>query len=836
VSRWPLQGSPVFAVLAAQLRDRPLRLAVTIGAIALGIALTAGVYFVNASALAEFARATRYLSGAADLVIDGGRAGLDEALYPAFARRPGVALASPALELELALERGGTLTVLGVDPLLAGRMQPGVYGELAGHFLALLEPDAIALSAAAAAALGLAEGAVLEARVGPELRRLRVVAVLADAGSGRRFGAMDIGTAQWALGRLGRLTRIELRLEPGTDPARFAAALALPPGVVAATPALAEARAATLTRAYRVNLNMLALVALLSGAFLVFATQAQSTLRRRASFGLLRALGARRGEIAGAVLLEGALVGAAGGILGTVLGALIAALVLERLGGDLGAGLLGGATLHLAATPLAALGFVALGVAVSVAGSWLPARRLAAQPTAQALKGGDPVVAPAAARGARLALALVAAGGLAALAPPVAGLPLGGYAAIALLVFGAVLLVPAFATRALPRLSWRRGAIGRLALARLEGTVAQSSISLAAIVVSFSLMVAMAIMVHSFRDSFERWLGQVLPADLYLRVAFGSDTSFLGPAESAAAAALPGVARVEFRRQRPLLLDAARPPLALIARPLDADYLARLPLVARARGLPAGVPVAYVSEAVRDLYAATPGARLELPIGGARHAVVVAGVWRDYARSSGTVVIDLATYRSWSGDATVNEGSVWLAPGHAAAAVEVELRARLAMGASLEFIEAPALKERSLAAFDRAFAITYALEAIAVAIGLAGVAFAFASQALARRAEFGVLRHVGCSRRELAQLLAGEGALLGTLGALYGLLVGSVLSLVLVYVVNRQSFHWSLDFVVPAGQLTLAAAALVLAAAVTARLAARTLLTGAAVRAVREDW
>jgi len=831
-----VSAGAALAVLAAQLRDRPVRLAVTVAAIALGIALTAGVYLVNASALAEFSRASRALAGAADLVVDGGRAGLDEALYPALASRAGVTLASPVLEVEAALGPGGTLTVLGIDPLVAPRLQPAVYADLGVHLRELLAPDAIALSATAAAALGRREGDLLELRIGTALRPLRIVHVLAGEGGARRFAVMDIGSAQWAFGRLGRLTRIELALAPGVEPGRFAGALSLPAGVTAMTPALAEARTATLTRAYRVNLNLLALVALLSGAFLVFATQAQSTLRRRATFALLRALGVRRAEVAAAVLAEGALVGALGGVLGTALGALLATLVLERLGGDLGAGLLGGATPGLALDLPTALAFVLLGTVVAVAGSALPAARIARQPLAQALKGGDPVVAPPAARSLGPALALLALGVLAALVPPVAGLPLGGYAAIALLLFGAVLLVPAFVERALPRLPWRAGPIGRLALARLEGTVSQSAINLAAIVVSFSLMVAMAIMVHSFRDSFERWLGAVLPADLYLRVAPGSETAFLGPAEVRAAAGTPGLARLEFRRQRAVSLDPARPPLALIARPLDAEYLAHLPLVATAASVPAGVARAYVSEAARDLYGAEPGARLRLPLGGVAREVVVAGVWRDYARSTGTVVVDLAAYRAWTGDEGVTDGSAWLAPGHSAAAVEAALRARIGLGASLEFIETPALRERSLAAFDRAFAITYALEAIAVAIGLAGVAFAFASQALARRAEFGVLRHVGCSRRELSRLLAIEGALLGALGALYGLGVGAVLSLVLVYVVNRQSFHWSLDFHVPGGELALAGLALVGAAALTARLAARALVTDAAVRAVREDW
>jgi putative ABC transport system permease protein len=377
--------------------------------------------------------------------------------------------------------------------------------------------------------------------------------------------------------------------------------------------------------------------------------------------------------------------------------------------------------------------------------------------------------------------------------------------------------------------------VPRLALAQLNGTVAQSAVSLAAIVVSFSLMVAMAIMVHSFRDSFERWLGEVLPADLYLRVAPGSDTAYLTPAEAAALGAVPGVARLELRRTTQLSLAPDQPPVTLIARPLG-GATAPLPLVARAARLDPALPNVYASEAMRDLYGYAPGQVVELPIAGRPQRFFVAGIWRDYARSTGALAIERATFEALSGESRYTEGSVWLAPRADGAAVAARIRALLATGDALQLIEAGALKSRSLAAFDRAFAITYALEAIAVAIGLLGVGLAFAMQALARRAEFGMLRHLGLTRREVLAMLSGEGALLGALGAAYGLLVGVALSVVLVFVVNRQSFHWSLEYVVPAGQLAAVAVALVAAAALTARLTGRVATGDAVVRAVREDW
>jgi putative ABC transport system permease protein len=822
------------AVFAAQLRDRPLRLVVAIGAIALGVALAAGVYLVNESALAEFGRATRQLVGDADLVVRGGRGGFAEELFARLAARPEVAIASPVVELEVSLAAGGTLPVLGVDPLVAGTLQPALYGDLVGNFVPLLAPAAIALSARAAEVLGLRAGGTLAVRVGAELRQLRVVAVLPESAYARRLGVMDVASAQWMLGALGRLQRIDLRLRPGVDVARFRASLSLPAGVDAVTPELAEARGANLTRAYRVNLDMLALVALLTGAFLVFATQALAVMRRRQQLALLRALGVTRRELRLAVLAEGAAVGAAGGLLGAFLGLLIARVTLAALGGDLGAGFFEGERVGVSAGPAVLAAFVGLGVLVSIAGAWAPALAAATVAPARALKAGDQEPVAAGGRRPRLALVAALAGVGLALGPPVRGLPLFGYASIALLLLAAVLLVPAFAGGVLARLASRRP-VPSLALAQLNGAVAQSAVSLAAIVVSFSLMVAMAIMVHSFRDSFERWLGEVLPADLYFRVAPGSDTAYVTPAEAGGLTSVPGVARVELRRLTQLSLAPDQPAVVLIARPLEGSAVA-LPLVARATTRNPGLPVAYASEAVRDLYGYAPGQVVALPIAGAPRRFFVAGIWRDYARSSGALAIERSVYEALVHEARYTEGSVWLAPHADLAAVSARIGAQLHAGEALQLVEAGALKSRALAAFDRAFAITYALEVIAVAIGLLGVGLAFAMQSLARRAEFGMLRHLGLRRRDVLAMLSGEGAVLGALGALYGLLVGMALSVVLVFVVNRQSFHWSLEYVVPVGQLAAVAAALVAAAALTARVTGRVATSESVVRAVREDW
>jgi putative ABC transport system permease protein len=841
-------------LLLSQLREQPGRLCVTVLAIALGVALGAAVYLVNSAALNEFGLATKRLVGEADVVVRGPREGFPESLFSELARDPAVRLASPVLELEVALPGSrNTLKVLGLDPFRAAALQPALIAEVEAGTLELFQPDAIILSSAAALELGLKRGDSLRILVGSTPRALRVIGVLSEGTYSQALGIMDIASAQWLFERLGRLNRIDLRLSAGVDVESFRAGLKqrLPAGTLAVAPQVERDRALTVTRAYRVNLNMLALVSLWTGAFLVFSTQALSVLRRRRALGLLRALGTTRGELEIALIGEGAVLGLAGSLLGVLLGALSAAALLRLLSGDLGNGQLHAAGAVLYAAPSSLFGFLGIGTVVAGAGAWLPARAAARRAPALALKGGDLDPGAAAFRGWVVGVALLVLGALFATLPAVGGLPLFGYAAIAALLFGAVLLVPVLTVRIL-RLAPRAGrVVADTALAQLRDNIGFSTLSLASIIVSFSLMVAMAIMVYSFRVSFDHWLGKLLPADLQLREPLGNDTAYWSPGEQAAVAAIPGVSRAEFRRTRPLLMDPSRPPVALIARcTTPAEAAGELPLM---HSLPVGTPggrdrvgadhgpadvgpapPAWISEAVQDLYGYRLGDPIDLPLAGRMQRFAVRGVWRDYARAFGAVVITRTDYIAATGDRNANEGSVWLGAGTTAAAVEAALRA--ALGTAPEILTSTALRERSLKIFDRAFAITYALEAIAVLIGLMGVSFAASSTALARRAEFGMLRHLGMLRRQVIGMLAAEGILMSTIGVVYGLALGVGLSLVLVFVVNRQSFNWSIDLAVPVRQLLLLSATLIAAAAVTAVWSGRAAMNLDTVRAVREDW
>ena len=830
--------APVFIGSLARRRVTTL---FSFAAIVLGVALGMAVHAVHNAALAEFAGGMRFMAGDADLQVLGPRAGFDEKLYGLLATRPEVAAASPLIEIEARVATSTqTLQLLGVDVFALARITPRLLPRPApsAERLETLSEDAIFLSAAAQSKLALNIGDRLHLLAGSRVVELTVAGGVPGADAERPIALMDIAALQKHFDWLGRLTRIDLRLADGVAAGRARAELQalLPAGVQLEAPQAAENQAANLSRAYRVNLSMLAAMALLTGGFLVFSAQALSVVRRRTEFAFLRAIGLARRSLFAWVLGEGALIGLSGGLAGVGLGHVLAWALLAILGGDLGAGYFSGLTPRLHFQPLTTTLYVLLGMLAGIAGAWLPAREAAGVAPAQALKAGD-TSAIADVLGDRgrpgVALALLAASLAACALPPLRALPLGGYLAVALLLAGSVLLLPLGAAT-IAALLPRRGPVpARLAAARLSAAPGHAVVAAAGVLTSVALATAMAIMVASFRDSVDAWLTQLLPADLYVRTGSSLSSAHLESILQARIAAVPGVADARFTRFDSLRLAAGRAPVTLIARPLSADAR-ELPLVANAPP-PGDLPRAWISEALRDLYGWRPGQTVELPLAGQLARVQVAGVWRDYARQTGALMIDLADYRRLTGDLLANDAAITLAAGANAERVAAALAASAEPGA-LQVAYAGDIRRTSLRTFDRTFAVTYLLEAVAVIIGLAGVAASFAALAAARRREFGMLRHLGLTRRQIGWMLAEEGALAAGVGVLGGLLAGGAISLVLIEVVNRQSFHWSMDLHIPVASLALFAGAMIALAALAAVLAGRQAMRNDAVLAVREDW
>jgi putative ABC transport system permease protein len=844
----PVSG-PIPHLLRAEWRHHPWRQAVAVLAVALGVALAFAVHLINASALAEFGAAVRSVNGQPDFELRAVAAGgFDEQLYARVAAHPQVAIASPVLEADTyALDpqrQRVALRVLGIDALVAPALSPALLPRASPSTamdgtqrVPALDPQAVFLNPAARRALG--NPATLQLQWGTQWVAL---AVRGDvAAEGGPLAVMDIAGAQVAFAQLGRLSRIDVRLAQGAGRAAVLRELALPATVRAASPDEAQLRVSNLSRSYRVNLTVLALVALFTGGFLVFSVQSLAVAKRLPQLALLGVLGLSARERLALVLAESAALGVLGALLGLALGTGLAALALQRLGGDLGSGMLGGAAPALQWQAPAAAVYALLGVAAAVAGGWVPARVAQRMAPAQSLKGlGSDALGR---QRPWLAPAMLAGAALLALAPPVQGVPLAAYLSVALLLLGGIAFVPMMVAALLRLAPDTRRPELLLAVQRALDQRHTATVAVAGVVAALSLAVALTVMVASFRSSVTQWLDQVLPADLYVRSAVTSaaaDAAFLPPDWVAAAAGTAGVARVQAQRVAPLALDPARPPVSLLARAIG-DAEQTLPLVGPLLPAAPGLPAVYASETFAALYGVQPGARLALPLPDGSHAdVFVRGLWRDYARQQGSLAIEAADWQRLSGDRRVNDLALWLHPGTDAAAVQAQLQGALRQQggdpAALEFATPGEIRRQSLHIFDRSFAVTYWLQAVAMVIGLFGIAANFSAQVLARRKEFGTLQHLGFTRAQVLALVAIEGAVWTGAGALLGVALGLAVSVVLVHVVNPQSFHWTMELAVPWLRLGALVLAVLLAGTATAWIAARAAASRQMALAVKEDW
>ncbi|MCJ7799994.1 MAG: ABC transporter permease, partial [Polaromonas sp.] len=494
---------------------------------------------------------------------------------------------------------------------------------------------------------------------------------------------------------------------------------------------------------------------------------------------------------------------------------------------------------------------------------WWPARAAQNLPPAQTLKGLG--LATGGTTTHWVSLSLIAAGGLLAMLPPVFGIPLAAYFSVGLLLVGGITALPWLIALLYNRLSpWtRHRLLPMLAVERARRVRESAAVAVSGVVASLSLAVALTVMVASFRGSVTQWLDVVLPADLYVRTALGApagDTAYFSPGFVQALASLPGVARVSTLRTTQLQLDPGQPAVALISRMID-DPAGTLPLVGQALPVPPGAIGIYVSEAMVDLYGARPGSvftplsqsftslaqtgqsqvATESIAKSADARFFVAGVWRDYARQFGAIAIAQRDFERLTGDRRINDLALWLNADTRDATVQQSIRGlaeqqQPGAGALLEIASVSQIRATSLKIFDRSFAVTYWLQGVAIAIGLFGVAASFSAQVLARRKEFGLLAHLGLTRRQILTVVAGEGAAWTAIGAVAGLGLGLAVSTVLVHVVNPQSFHWTMDLQVPWGRLLALCAAVMLAGTLTAWLAGRAAAGKDAVLAVKEDW
>ena len=848
-----------------------LRSAVTVGGVAIGIAVVVGIRLANESSVRGFETALEAVSGQVSLEVTSPGVGVAEDRLAELSWLRTFGRVSPVIDGDVLIRPSGTdtrgelLRVLGVDilrdrPFREYRL---VDDEAEGarsagpittqEFLSLLtDPDAIVLTRVFADRHGLTVGSDVELLVGDREVSLVVRALLGDDGPAQvldgNFALMDIAAAQLALGRLGAVDRVDIRLDERQviEQAEREIADRLPPGLSVQRPERRGAQVETMLAAFHFNLTALSYIALLVGLFLVYNAVTVSVISRRAEIGMLRTVGTSRSTILWLFLGEALSLALIGCLIGAPLGGLLARAAVRMTASTVSTFWVAAA----ATVPAVGVGEVALsfaiGVPLAIAAAFLPAYE-AARLTPLAAVRGEPdllIHDRLPRRYVVSSLALFGVAGFFSLQPPVSGLPVYGLAAALAVVGGGALLVPV-ALSVLHRVRLpvdrRVGVEVMLARANLGAAIRRLSISVSALVVSLAMMVAIAIMIGSFRETVVYWVGQTLQADLFISGARRSpvgDRGSISVDVERAVVEYPGVTAVDgFRSvdvpygESTIIVGSGRFGVLLA----HGNLLFKSPPDGRA-AMAAAVaqPAVVVSESFSLRYDTQVGDRIELPTPSGPKGFDVAAVYFDYSSDRGLVVMDEAVFAQYYDARRPSGLTVYLDEDMDPQTARDGILASLGPTGRVFINTNATLRRQVLEVFDSTFAITYALEAIAIFVSMFGVASTLLTLALERRRDMAMLRLVGAERHHVRRMIMVEAGMLGLVSLGLGLTVGVVLSLILIFVINVQSFGWTIQFHLPV-MFLLQSSLAILAATVVAGLYPARLAGGFGMADLREE-
>jgi len=827
----------------------PLRTLLTLVGIAVGVAAIVSIALANQSALRAFRESVDAVAGRANFQI-ASDADLDENLLlklePFWAR--GVRFA-PVIDVDGMLEpQQIPIRLLAVDLLSDIHFRDYRYAEIesggprtsAAVYLSLFQPDSIILPGTFAGDHGLHLGSEIALNVLGRETTMVVRGILEAHGPATAFngsiGIADIATAQARFGLTGRLTRIDLivpddRLVP-------AIRRVLPAGVRLERPSRRNDRVEKMLQAFRVNLFALAGVALLVGMFLVYNTVLISILRRRKDVGVLKTLGVSPRQIFLAFMTEGVLFGAIGSAMGIALGDGVAYAILRVVSRTVNELYVASQPESIALTPaIVALGAF-VGIALSLISAIHPSIEASRVQPNLLIQSGLQQRVHRLRRTAFIAIAIVcfAAAAGASFVQPVHGIAIGGYVAVLFIIIGFSLLAPAivtFATSILARpLRAIFGAVGQLAPASIHGSLRRTAVATAALAVATGMMISVAVMIGSFRETVRTWVNQTVSSDLWLRPAkmLSNADAALFPAEIGdELRRVPFIAAIDRIRGRDVVYHDSL--IAVGSGDLDvARRYSDLPMITP-RSPAKAFDDAYrkggvlVSESFSLKFHKRVGDIVELPVAGNIARFQITGIYRDYSNDRGVVFMDRPLYIRTFHDDAINTIVIYLKPGVSLEPARTELESMFGPKYHAFAITNREIRGAVMKIFDQTFVITYALLAISVAVAVLGIINTLTALILERTRELALLRVIGMTVSEITRMIVMESAILGLVSTVIGIVMGYALSWILIFVINKQSFGWTIEFHTPAAIIAIATSITFLAAALAglapARLAAR---------------
>lgn len=864
----------VVLILVSHLRQWPLRTVLTIGGVALGVSASVAVRTANVDVLSSFEQAVLTVAGPTTLEVTGSESGLDEQLMTRVRAVPGVTSVSPVILQTAVQMKGGqpgqAIQVLGLDLLAEFNTrgfrvsQPTTERQM----IDMIHPRSVFVGDKLATDWNLSVGDEVHLLIGTGGCRCRVAGILhgesAQRSSWERLAVMDIAAAQVTFGMVGLVDRIDLVTAPhlSVDAVADKVRTVLPPHVTVERPTSRTSQVEQMISAFRLNLTVLSWVGLLVGMFLIYNTMAFAVAQRRREIGIYRAVGMTQGRVALLFLIEAGLYGIVGGLVGTVAGMVLAQqliALLSRTISDLYVPVSAGGAASLWTGPWFTMGVegVLIGSVVSMIGAIGPSVDAGRTTTVRALAPGD-YEASQQLRVGRLALtgcALLGVAGLLSWPGPIQGIPVLGYMATLCLLAGLACLAPLCVTgggghrRSIGSTVGLSGVMRTIAVEHASRNPGRNGVTVSAFMVGLAIMIGVLVMVRSFRHTVEVWVADTVLADvvvapsLWLRgTEIGAVGRSLPQSWTSLLSSIPEVAAVDTYRDVRMTVNGHR--VAVVSRDLRlharwSRYLVRRGDSSEQLNRAAEIGGLLVSEVLADRLGVQEGSILEIMTPSGVRPFPIVAVFYDYSTDGGKLLMDRALYQSLWHDELVTVFPVYLRERASLDRVRDRITEQLSIvtngGLPPLVISNTELRKEILEIFDRTFLLTYVLEAIAVVIAMLGIVNTLITSVLERRREFATLRAIGGSAAQIQQLVLWEAIYLGAIGIALGLIGGGLLSLLLIKVINRQSFGWTIQMILPIGSLVQAVALAVLATVVAGYFPARWAARQPVVEGLRDE-
>lgn len=827
-----------YRLLVRPLFKEPVRAALTLLAIALGVAVVLAIELAGNAAAGSFHSSLETLTADADLEVTAS-GGLPEKIVGTLATLPYALRVETRVEdYAVIAETKQTVPLIGLDFVAEASQRSGL------AFQAPQSEDALKYLGAknsvwVGESLGRKSGERVALLINDQVGVYTVRGVFSDSYGNASAIVMDIAAAQQALKRSGRVDRLLIKAPSEVSVEEWQQRLtkALPAGVLVRLAGAETNENRRMLAAFRWNLNLLSYIALVVGAFLIYNTISVSVVRRRAEIGIVRALGASRGSVLAAFVGEAACFGFLGALIGLPLGRVMASGAVNLMGATVEALYVTSRPGSIALTPYSVLLAMLIGIGVAVASAYSPAREASFVSPVEAMALGrrEYITLVYKKRDFWIAAVLGLAAAAASRAPAIAGKPVLGYLAALLLIVASAFAMPSIVATLTSVSSHVLGKIlgveALLASRSLSSSLRRTSVLVGALSTAIAMMTAVGILVGSFRETVLLWMGDQLPADLYLRPA-GNAAADRHPTISVELtekiARLPGVEAIDRLREYEISYEGMPAGLGSVELNIlrayhNADFLSGRSTNQVLADLRDANTV-LVSESFANKHDLRAGDSIILPLGEKRISFRVADIYYDYSSERGTILMDRNVLLRYVPDPAASNLAVYVAANARVDTVRAEIEQAAAGHRVLVFSNRD-LRGEALRIFDRTFAITYALEGVAVIVAVMGVAGALLALVIDRRRELGLLRFLGAATGQIRKLIVTEAGLIGLLANFAGIALGFALSLILIYVINRQSFGWTIRFHGPVavllGALTLVYAATVLAGLYPARVAVR---------------